>query len=130
MKLLASNFVHVVPPSSERYSPRPFSASMLVYTTCGFDSATCTATRPHGFGGNPLALLSVTSLQCKPPSVDLNNPLPGPPERNVHPCRRKSHIAAYMVFGSCVLRAIMAQPVEPFAPARTFVQVLPPSVVR
>src|ERR1022692_3459257 len=34
-----------------------------------------------------------------------------------------------MVFGSFWLRAIMAQPLEPFAPARTFFQVLPPSVV-
>src|SRR5882762_9731382 len=34
-----------------------------------------------------------------------------------------------MVLGSCLLRAIMAQPLEPFAPARTFFQVLPPSVV-
>src|ERR1035438_200030 len=34
-----------------------------------------------------------------------------------------------MVLGSFWLRAIMAQPLEPFAPARTFFQVLPPSVV-
>src|SRR5208282_1923884 len=34
-----------------------------------------------------------------------------------------------MVFGSCLLRAIMAQPLEPFTPARTFFQVLPPSLV-
>src|SRR5580700_10186279 len=100
---------------------------MLAYTTCGFAGATCTATRPHGFAGSPLLLL--TSLQWAPPSVDSNSPLPGPPERNVQPCRRKSHIAAKMVFGSCLLRAIMAQPLEPFTPARTFFQVLPPSFV-
>src|SRR5580704_6671240 len=35
-----------------------------------------------------------------------------------------------MVFGSCLLRAIMAQPLDRFAPAKTFCQVLPPSVVR
>src|ERR1700730_10213818 len=34
-----------------------------------------------------------------------------------------------MVFGSCLLRAIMAQPLEALAPARTFFQVLPPSLV-
>src|SRR5271165_4733602 len=34
-----------------------------------------------------------------------------------------------MVFGSCLLRAIMAQPLEPLAPARTLFQVLPPSLV-
>src|ERR1700726_2997547 len=100
---------------------------MLAYTTCGFEGATCSATRPHGFAGNPVALL--TLFQVAPPSVDLNSPLPGPPERNVQPCRRNSHIAAQMVFGSCLLRAIMAQPLEAFAPARTFFQVLPPSLV-
>src|SRR3984893_15408513 len=34
-----------------------------------------------------------------------------------------------MVFGSCLLRAIMAQPLEPFTPTRTFFHVLPPSLV-
>src|ERR1700735_4721462 len=34
-----------------------------------------------------------------------------------------------MVFGSCLPRAIMAQPLDPFAPAKTFFQVLPPSLV-
>src|ERR1700721_1736812 len=34
-----------------------------------------------------------------------------------------------MVLGSCLLRAIMAQPLDALAPARTFFQVLPPSLV-
>src|SRR5580692_10822217 len=34
-----------------------------------------------------------------------------------------------MVFGSCLLRVIMAHPLEAFVPARTFFQVLPPSLV-
>src|SRR5579863_10691650 len=87
------------------------------------------ASRPHGLGGNPLALLSLISLQWSPPSVDWKSPLPGPPERNVQPWRRKSHIEAKMVFGSSGLMASIPQPVEAFAPARTFFQVLPPSEV-
>src|SRR6266567_4401815 len=97
MKLLASSLIQFAPPSSERYSPRPFSASTLAYTTCGFEGATATAVRPQGLGGKPLALLSLISVQWSPPSVDLNNPLPEVgllPERNVHPWRRKSHIEA------------------------------------
>ena len=64
----------------------------------GLDGATVTATRPHGFAGRPVA--AEISLQFAPPSVDLNKPLPlgafgpSPPERKVHPLRRKSHSPA------------------------------------
>src|SRR6202035_2279610 len=61
--------------------------------------------------------------------VDSNSPLPGPPERKVHPWRRKSQVEAKTVFGSLRLVASIPQPVEPLAPARTFFQVLPPSDV-
>src|SRR4051812_46166024 len=94
---LRSSAAHVLPPSSERY--RPFfggAASTTAYTTSGFDGATATATRPHGLGGRPFAVLPSSSAHVVPPSVDLNRPLPlaasgpSPPDRNVQPLRRKS----------------------------------------
>src|ERR1700756_219827 len=85
--------------------------------------------RPYGFSGKPLALAGVNSVQCSPASVDLKSPLPGPPERNVHASRRKSHMEAYKVFGSLPARLIMPQPVDLLAPANTLRQVLPPSLV-
>ena len=39
-------------------------------------------------------------------------------------------MAAKTVAGSCALEASIAQPVEAFAPARTLLHVVPPSVVR
>ena len=66
----------------------------------GFDGATVTATRPHGFGGSPAALVDVSSVHVAPPSVLLKRPEAlgavalSPPERNVQPRRRKSHIPA------------------------------------
>src|SRR5439155_26389945 len=52
-----------------------------------------------------------------------------PPERNVHPLRRKSHIPANSVFGVCGSIDIIEHPVDALAPWRTLVHVLPPSVV-
>src|SRR5438132_299391 len=127
-KRLASSRFHVLPPSSERNSALFFD-SMLAYTTFGFEGATATATRPQGFSGRPLLLVSFSSVQCSPPSVETYNPLPGPPERNVQPCLRKSQREAKIVFGASRLMAIRPQPVEPFEPARTFFQLLPPSEV-
>src|SRR5262245_36265547 len=86
--------------------------------------------RPYGFSGSPPAAPAASSVQCSPPSVDLNRPLPGPPDRNVHAWRRKSHMAAKTVDGSCALEASIAQPVDWFAPASTLFHVVPPSVVR
>src|SRR5437016_12824987 len=103
---------------------------MLAYTTFGFEGATATATRPQGFSGRPLLLVSFRSVQCSPPSVETYNPLPGPPERNVQPCLRKSQREAKIVLGASGLMAIRPQPVEPFGPARTFLHVLPPSEER
>src|SRR5881409_1740231 len=106
---------------------------MNAYTTLGLDGATATATRPHGLDGSPLAPLS--SVQDAPPSLLLNKPLPlgasgpSPPERNVHPLRRKSHMPAKIVFGFCGSSDSMEQPVDVLAPFRTRVQDLPPSVV-
>ena len=60
----------------------------------GFDGATVTATRPHGFDGSPGD--AEISFHVVPPSADLYRPLPlgavgpSPPERKVHPLRRKS----------------------------------------
>src|SRR4029077_16333279 len=94
-----------------------------------FDGATASAILPYGFSGSPWLLVGAISVQWSPPSVVLNSPLPGPPERNVHPWRRKSHMEASIVFGSCGFVASIAQPVDPLAPARTFFHVVPPSVV-
>src|ERR1700730_1598603 len=96
---LGSRICQLLPPSSDRYSAFfGGSASTNAYTTFGFDWATLTATRPQGLLGNPCA--PEISLHDAPPSVDLNNPLPlaalgpSPPDRNVHPLRRKSHSPA------------------------------------
>src|SRR5689334_3226471 len=110
-------------------------ASMNAYTTFGFDGATVTATRPHGFGGRPFADFSSRSCHVAPPSVDFISPLAlgasddSPPERNVQPLRRKSHIPANSVCGFCASIEIIEQPVERLPPFSTFVQDLPPSVV-
>src|ERR1700722_13712234 len=107
----------------------------MAYTTLDFDGATVTAIRPHGFAGSPCADFSSSSFHVAPPSADMNKPLPlaavgpSPPDRNVHPLRRKSHIPANNTRGSCELIEIIAQPVERFAPLRILVQVFPPSAV-
>src|SRR5258705_5956465 len=98
---LRSSICHVLPASLDRYSALSGgTASMNAYTTSGLDGATVTATRPHGFGGKPDALADVSSVQVAPPSVLLNIPEAlgamalSPPERNVQPRRRTSHIPA------------------------------------
>src|SRR5213596_3160061 len=94
-----------------------------------------TAMRPYGFFGKPLLASCVISVQVLPPSVDRNNPLaegavgPSPPERYSQPLRRKSHIAANMMSGLLGSIFTSVQPVERFAPLRTWFHVLPPSVV-
>src|SRR5438105_7528931 len=94
-----------------------------------------TATRPHGLGGNPFARRSSSSVHVVPRSALLNRPLPlgapgsSPPERNVHPLRRKSHIPAKSVFGFVGSIDIIEQPVDRLAPARIFVHDFPASVV-
>src|SRR5260370_42662663 len=104
-------------------------------TTVGFDGTILTAIRPHGFAGSPLALFSSSSFQVLPPSAVWKKALPlaalesSPPERNVQPFRRKSHIPANKTFESCELMEIIEQPVETFAPLSILFQVLPPSVV-
>src|SRR5688572_13014900 len=122
---LRSRICHVAPPSSERYSALSGgTASMTAYTTLGFDGATVTATRPQGFFGRPLPLASSSCVHVAPPSVDLNRPLPlgasgpSPPERNVQPLRRKSHMPAYSALGFLESIEIIEQPVDAFAPDR------------
>src|SRR5688572_20171584 len=114
-----SRAYHVAPPSCERY--RAFNggtASMNAYTTLGFDGATVTATRPHGLAGSPRADCAVRLDHVAPPSVLLNRPLPlgasgpSPPDRNVHPLRRKSHMPAYSVLGFFESIEIIEQPVD------------------
>src|SRR5260370_40174025 len=134
MLWLRSRASHVRPPSSERY--RAFfggSASINAYTTFGFDGATVTATRPHGLVGSPFALFSSSSVQEAPPSVLLKSPLPlgalepSPPERNVQPLRRKSHMPAYKGLGLDGSIDSIEHPVDAVAPFSTFAHVLPPS---
>src|SRR6516165_4699521 len=91
--------------------------------------------RPYGFFGKPLFAASVTSVQDLPASAERNRPLPdglsgpSPPERNVHPLRRKSHRLANNTSGFVGSMASPAQPVERFGPLRISFQLFPPSVV-
>src|SRR5437660_1841931 len=133
---LRSSICHVLPPFSERYSAFcGGTASINAYTISGLDGASVTATRPQGLDGNPAALADVSSLHVAPPSVLLNSPEPlgavalSPPERNVQPRRRKSHIPAYSVWGCDGSIDIIEQPVDRLAPLSTLVHVFPPSVV-
>src|SRR5712691_1783096 len=136
MAWLRSRASQGCPPSSERYSAfLGGAASMNAYTTFACDGATATATRPHGLAGKPAALWASSSVHDAPPSVLLKRPLPlgasgpSPPERNVHPLRRKSHIPANSVFRLCGSIDIIEHPVDALGPFRTLVHVLPPSVV-
>src|ERR1700693_3706835 len=94
-----------------------------------------TSTRPQGFGGRLAFVLSVSSVQVFPPSRDSKRPLPlgesgpSPPERNVQPLRRKSHMPAKRWSGFFGSIATEAHPVERFAPLSASDQVLPPSAV-
>src|ERR1035438_2918740 len=134
MNWLRSPSFQVLPPSSERNSALRVD-SIIAYTTLGFPGATATAMRPQGLAGNPAADFSSKSFQVAPPSADTKSPLPlgavgpSPPERNVQPLRRKSHIPAKSTLGSWELMEIIEQPVERFAPFRILFQVFPPSVV-
>src|SRR6478672_7215294 len=109
---------------------------MSAYTTFGLDGATVTHTRPHGFAGRPFADAAVRSCHVSPPSSLLNRPLPlaaagpSPPERNVQPLRRKSHIPANSVRGCVGSIDTDAQPVEAFGPFNTSFHVFPASFVR
>src|SRR5256886_13340412 len=99
------------------------------------EGAIATARRPYGFFGNPLLASPVISVQVLPPSEERNNPLPegavglSPPERYSQPFRRKSHMEANMTSGLLGSIFMSVQPVERFAPFRTWFHILPPSVV-
>src|SRR5262245_14445100 len=94
-----------------------------------------TSRRPHGFAGRPLPVSLFSSLQVFPPSALRRRVLPlaasgpSPPERNVQPLRRKSHSPAINTSGSAGSMLRLEQPVDRLVPLRTWVQVLPPSVV-
>ena len=95
-----------------------------------------TSTRPQGLEGKPALVFSVSSVQVLPPSPERKRPLPlgaagpSPPERNVHPFRRKSHIPAKRTSGFLGSIAREEQPVERFAPLSARLQLFPPSFVR
>src|SRR5262249_38139060 len=99
-----------------------------------FEGAMATSMRPQGFAGRPLAP-AATSFQVLPPSADRKSALPlgalgpSPPERNVHPLRRKSQRPASSASGFFGSMATVEQPVERLEPLSTSAQVLPPSVV-
>src|ERR1700682_6190598 len=92
--------------------------------------AMATSTRPQGFGPRPF-----TSVQLRPPSVDLSSALalaasgPFPRERNVHPLRRKPQSPAKSTSGFLGSIATVLHPVERLGPVSTRSQVFPPSVV-
>src|ERR1700730_17094422 len=97
--------------------------------------ATATAMRPYGLRGDPALPPGGTSGRASPPHAERKRPLPdgavgvSPPERNVHPLRRKSHKAAKITFGSTGSSVKLEQPVERFAPRSTRLQVLATSTV-
>src|SRR5436853_3322703 len=83
-------------------------------------------TLPQMPGGRPWFL--VISVQCSPPSVDLNRPLPGPPLDMPHSLRYASQSAAYITSG--LLGSIeMSTPPVLSSRYSTLRHVLPPSVV-
>src|SRR5512133_647003 len=124
LRLLLAN-VHVVPASSDRNNP-PFSFSMIAYTRFASAPETATPIFPSTPCGSPGA--RVMSVHVSPPSVDLYNPLPGPPLDISHSLRYASHIAAYITLGLCGSIEISTAPVA--GPLyNTLRQVLPPSVL-
>src|SRR6185437_12358280 len=131
---LLSRGDQVLPPSSERYSAES-GDSTIAYTTCGSEGAIVTAIRPYGLTGKPLFASWVISVQVLPPSAERNKPLAdgalgdGPPERNVQPLRRKSHIDANSTSGFFKSMLSPEQPVERFPPFNTSDHDVPPSVV-
>ena len=70
-----ANFFQVAPSSSEIYKPGTF-ASTIASTSEGLEGLIVITILPKSPSGNPLVIL----FQVFPPSVDLCNPLPGPPE--------------------------------------------------
>src|SRR5271165_6386936 len=94
-----------------------------------------TASRPQGFAGRPFAVFSSSSFHVAPPSAVRKKALPlaavafSPPERNVQPLRRKSHIPANKTLGSFGSMEIVEQPVDKLAPFKMRFHVFPPSVV-
>src|SRR5262245_10757650 len=90
--------------------------------------------RPYGFLGNPFFPAS-SSVHVLPPSTVRKRPLPlgasgpSPPDRNVQPFLRKSHIPAIKVDGFCGSMLTPEQPVDRFPPFKIRFQVLPPSIV-
>src|SRR5207248_8719683 len=95
------------------------------------EGAIATSMRPYGLGPRPPG----TSLQVLPPSADRKSALalvasgPSPPERNVHPLRRKSHSAAKRRSGLPGSIERLEHPVERFGPRRICDHVFPPSSV-
>src|SRR6185295_10931652 len=83
--------------------------------------------------GRPL--LAVIGAQVRPASVERNMPLalaafgPSPPERNVQPWRRKSHIPAISTSGFFGSMVTLEHPVDGFDPLSASAQVFPPSLV-
>src|SRR5262245_38586516 len=108
---------------------------MNAYTILGADGAYTTSIRPHGPGGSPLFDFGVIGFHVLPASSERKRPLPlgesgpSPPERNVQPLRRKSHIPASSTSGLPGSIASDEHPVDAFFPARIFCHVLPPSAV-
>ncbi len=81
-------YFHVDPLSSERYTP-PESASISAHTRAGLAGDTAIPMFPHRPPGRPGFFVS--SVQCSPASVDLNSPLPAPPDTSVQGRRTACH---------------------------------------
>src|SRR5687768_1065868 len=132
-------YVHVRPPSAERYRPltcwraefaagRGFgcvSASTTVYMMSGLLSARAMLMRPFIDAGKPPPF---TSVHVAPASVVFQSALPGPPLRRKYGPRWRSQLDAQSTSG---LRGSIATSMKPALSLTNFdiVQVRPPSVV-
>src|SRR5512146_574483 len=99
---------------------------MSAYTRFGSAPDTVTPIRPSGPAGRPLPS---SRFHVLPASVDLYNPLPGPPLLRLQGVRYASHIAANSVLGLVGSKTTSMPPVLSLTNS-TRCQVAPPSVVR
>ena len=90
----------------------------------GFDGLKEITILPKSPSGNPADIF----FQFFPPSVDLNNPLPLPPELKEKGCLLNCQKLASKILGSRGLIAISAHPVFS-STYKAFIHVLPPSFV-
>src|ERR1035437_11178282 len=96
---------------------------MRAQTRFGFTGETATPMLPSVPVGSPG--LRLMFVQFSPASVDLNNPLPAPPDTSFHGVRYACHTAAYKTLESDGSIERSTAPAESLT-NRTFLQLFPP----